>query len=219
MVDYVYAEQLKKEFKVVASFYNQKVKGKVFPCRNHAYVIRKGNQLNHEVNAILILMNPGTSSPIRKEAFVPTLNLELPSCIPYIEAKPDPTQYQVMRLMKVKDWTRVSILNLSDLCAGNSEDFKKLLQEAEDSGFHFHSIFSVEREKELQSQLSTANGPILLAWGTNGILEPLANKALKKLPSERIKGLKSTNKPFYYHINPILKEKQIELLTKMNQTI
>lgn len=219
MVEYVYAEQLKKEFTVVASFYNQKVKGKVFHCRSHAYVIRKGSQLNHEVNAILILMNPGTSTPRKKESFVPTLNLELPSCIPYIEAKPDPTQYQVMRLMKIKGWTRVSILNLSDLCAGNTEDFNKLIQEAEASGFHFHSIFSAERDKELQSQLSTAYSPILLAWGTNGILETLAAEALLKLPPDRIKGIQSSTKPFYYHINPILKEKQIKLLTKIKEII
>ncbi|WP_071394358.1 DUF1643 domain-containing protein [Bacillus tuaregi] len=219
MVDYVYAEQLKKEFKVVSSFYNQKVKGKLFQCRNHAYVIRKGNRLNHEVNATLILMNPGTSAPARKEAFVPTLIRELPICIPYIEAKPDPTQYQVMRLMKVKGWNRVSILNLSDLCAGNTEDFKKLIQAAEACGFHFHSIFTPEREKELQSQLSTANGPILLAWGTNEILETLAEQALEKLPSDRITGIQSTNKPFYYHINPILKQKQIELLTKIQEIV
>ncbi|MDN3015853.1 hypothetical protein PH210_06480 [Paenibacillus sp. BSR1-1] len=218
-MEYVYAETLKNEFKVLASFYTEQVRGEEFHCRNIAFVMQKGKQNIKRPDAFIILMNPGTSAPKGKKSTSPYLYLEAPSKLPLVEAKPDPTQYQIMRLMRLKGWNCVGILNLSDIRAGNSDDFKILLEKAELTGFHSHSIFSSTRVNELVSIINCSNGPIITAWGTNELLEPLANRALSILPSSRLKGLEHINKPFYYHINPILKVRQLEVLTKLHEMI
>jgi hypothetical protein len=124
-----------------------------------------------------------------------------------------------MRLMKLIGWKSVSIINLSDLRAGNIDDFKGLLEEAEERGFHYHTIFSPERTKELNAVMNSCSGPLLIAWGTNKLLEALASNALSVLPRQRIIGIPYTSSPFYSHINPILKERQLEILSKMKEII
>jgi hypothetical protein len=76
-VEYLYAKQLKKEFNVLAGFYNQNINGGIFRCRSNAYVIRKGTRITEKVDAVLILMNPGTSSPIFHTYFLSRVTRQL----------------------------------------------------------------------------------------------------------------------------------------------
>ena len=126
------------------------------------------------VDAIVVMMNPGSSEP--KPGFGQAKGM--------VPTKPDPTQYQVMRLMERCQWSRVRVLNLSDL---QNRSSAKFLEEINRLGDDIsHSIFSPKRTKELQAALERAPGaPIILAWGCHSGLEPLATLARDALKGEK----------------------------------
>ncbi|WP_458413038.1 hypothetical protein ACNQFZ_19905 [Schinkia sp. CFF1] len=162
------------------------------------------------------MANPGSCSP-KNQYFEPPVIQKYPANGAYVDVNVDPTQYQLMRLMKIMKWNLISIINLSDLCSGNMRDFSEKLNELEQNSYDNHSIFSEERVEELEKVLMDSNPKIILAWGQDSSIRKMACEAIKRLKEEyHIVGLPSPNsKCGYRHPNPMLKEKCIEWIEDM----
>jgi hypothetical protein len=180
-------------------------------------------------------MNPGTAYPIKKQdqSCIPIYNIEkeLPQYISsrkMVMTKPDNAQYQIMRVMKYKNWNCVSIINLSDIKDGSSNKFfSKLVKfEAHINGYDFlnndiHSIFSDNRKSELKNILKLHNKvPIIVAWGKNTKLINLATKCINQLDERKIKGVKcDENKYLYSYASPQIYDYKVKWLKEMFQII
>ncbi|MCM3671003.1 DUF1643 domain-containing protein [Mesobacillus maritimus] len=217
-MEFVKADSLKKQFEVKGSFYHLKIQGHSFECRNYAQVYRKDKENQKEYDAIFVLMNPGLCSPKKSTYLIPQIS-HGESSLNYTYAKTDNTQYQIMRFMNLKNWNKVLVINLSDIRAGNLDEFKRKLNDAKRVGFEGHSIFSEQRKDELGQVLSNSNCPIIVAWGTDSRFKNLAECALAALPQERIIGVEHNNKPFYYHASPTPLKGKVEWLQHMNEII
>lgn len=89
------------------------------------------------------------------------------------KAKPDRTQYQVMRLMNFYNWNYVRVLNLSDIRTTSSTSLIDLYTQLNDDHL---SIFSDVRNAERIHQLrGITYKPVIVAWGTSDGLRDLAN--------------------------------------------
>ena len=225
-VEYIYARELKKYFSVYGSFYDLELESKTtIHCRNVLEIYRntyptlqsyKGKQYCHKPDALFIMMNPGSSKPTQDDCHIDTLsctNLSeqiLEQCL--VPAKPDVTQYQVMRVMMFKQWQHVRVINLSDIREPKSSDFVKQVKNLNNP---IHSIFSPDRQNELQKALDLPQrAPIICAWGTNKGLSDLANLCFKSIPDRKIAGIPAGD-CFYYHPLPSLVSKQKEWLSKI----
>lgn len=211
-INYWPAEELRKEFDVIASFYQIIVGGQKYLCRNHAIIMRKGLANQKKYDGIVIMVNPGSCS-VKDSSYQPPI-IEGKACnIPYVVVDDDPTQRQLMRLMKVMNWNALSIINLSDLCSGNMSDFLEKLNQVEQHAFEDHSIFSSSRDDERQL-LQHPQTKVILAWGRNEGIQQHARNAQKKLPTEKQLYLL----PYsdidwgFRHPNPLLKSKCIQWL-------
>jgi hypothetical protein len=214
------AEELKEEFKVLASFYQMKVNRNMFNCRNHALIIRKGYETQKQPDAVIVMANPGSCSPLDSSYQPPVIQDDFRD-VPYVSVKTDPTQNQLMRLMKRKDWNVISIINLSDVCSGNMADFSEKLSVANKYSCNHHSIFSEERAAEREAILQGAHSKVILAWGKDNSICELASNALEKFTNEyQIFGLRFQNPKWgFRHPNPMLKSKCIVWLEDMVQQL
>ncbi len=214
------AAELKLEYDVFGHFYSVELPSKeVVECRSVLEISTKiWTSKDHSElsplnpDAVFIMMNPGSSRPlievnnrIRAKA-IHKLTISL------VPTKPDTTQYQVMRLMKVRQWRHVRVLNLSDVRSSKSPEFFKTFQRLErESQFDSHSIFSDARSAELLLKLpKSRKTPLVLAWGLSQKLNPLIERCLNRLhPKSKILGLLepgTTNK--YRHPLPSLHRDQ-----------
>ena len=192
---FVPANQLKQKFGVFGHFYSVELASKeVVECRSvleiasHEHTPADHTELSGlRPDAVFVMMNPGSSKPlvevnnrIRASAIH-----KLPIFL--VPTKPDTTQYQVMRVMHVRGWQHVRVLNLSDLRSPKSAEFIKIFQRLErDEVFDGHSIFSNDREAELSLKLPRSGKfPLVLAWGISDKLTPLVNRCVAKLPKKR----------------------------------
>jgi hypothetical protein len=216
-MELVSKEELVNEYEVNASFYKLKIADKVFDCRNRAIIRRKGVNEN-DYDAVFILVNPGSCNP-KSLDLIPYIN-PIDKEVPLVRAESDPTQWQIMRLMKLRAWKQVCIINLSDLCSGNLDNFKSLLDDAKRLSYTYHSIFSKERSKELNQIIHANKGPFIVGWGTKGFIKPLVSKALQSHSSvQPFVGWQHNTKPFYYHPNQRLKKGKIEWLQRLNELL
>jgi hypothetical protein len=206
-MEFLSAAQLKKEFKVEASFYQINVGNKMYQCRNHAVILRNGYTRENQPDAVFVMANPGSCSPSNKSYVAPVVQGTITN-IEYVSVKDDPTQWQLMRLMKLMDWNVLSIINISDLCTGKMDKFGEKLNELEGYNYKSHSIFSEDRNEEREKLLSDTNPKLILAWGGNSIIRELACYALTKLPEKRlVYGLPGTKKWEFRHPFPMIKDK------------
>lgn len=224
---FIPAEELKQAYDVFGHFYSVEIaSGETVECRsvleiaNKSHTPKNSEELSkRKPDAVFIMMNPGSSQPL-----VPVSNHILENqigklSISLVRTKPDTTQYQVMRVMHYRQWHHVRVLNLSDLRCSKSSDFMKLYGRLEDeSGFVSHSIFSEERKSELATKLTQCRTmPLVLAWGLSEKLDPLIERCLSKIASNRtIKGVPeegTSNK--YRHPLPSLQRQKEEWLDNM----
>lgn len=135
-----------------------------------------------------------------------------------VAAKPDTTQYQIMRVMKYQDWKHVRVLNLSDIREPKCTTFFKRVKDFENNYGRIHSIFSNEREKERNRafHLKEKDSPILVAWGCNKSLLDLANRAMTYIVPEKVIGLSYSMTNLYRHPLPSLHKSKIEWLETIN---
>jgi hypothetical protein len=174
MVAFIPANELKKKFDVFGHFYSININSEnSIDCRSVLEIINKDNNVgNHDSissmlpDAILVMMNPGSSKPLNKNTNIISYENSRNLNISLVPTKPDTTQYQIMRVMHYCKWGHVRVLNISDMRDPKSGKFiEKYKQIENDTGFQEHSIFTNAREKELQIKLKRKNLPLLFLRG------------------------------------------------------
>lgn len=215
-IEFWSVKQLQKEFDVIASFYQIELGNKIYLCRNQAFIFRKGYTKQNEPDAVIVMANPGSCCP-KDTSFQPPFLHDHFNNAPYVEVKADPTQLQLMRLMKIMNWNVISIINLSDLCTGNMADFKEKLKLIEECTYKEHSIFSDNRETERALLLNGGKSKIIIAWVKNSIIRKLACETTVHL-SKEIFGLQYKSPKWgFRHPFPLVKEKCLVWLEDMYQ--
>lgn len=211
-MEFIYADALKKKFAVYGHFYSLEINRTAFSCRSVLEITSKSEGLQTQAtpNAVVVMMNPGSCRPVEPD-YTPRLNTVSEVTSPtwekiLVPARPDNAQYQIMRLMLLKEWKHVRILNLSDLRNGNSRDFSLDFATANSlDPSSPHSITHTGRLQELKR--SCLGVPLVIAaWGTNEVLRQMAESFLSKI---RVRGI-SLNRPWYRYPSPYRKDQKIE---------
>jgi hypothetical protein len=127
-----------------------------------------------------------------------------------------------MRVAVRRGWKHIRVLNLSDLRDPKSGSF---LQKADAlsqlMGGHVHSIFCRERSAERAHALKRKSAtPILLGWGQDAGLLPLAGQCMKCLAGEETRTVPSGIHPLLNaHPSPMLQAKKLQWLETMVQEL
>lgn len=206
------AEQLKKRFKVEAKFYYSQVGENRHLMRREAKISRVGATQSN-IDAVFVMINPGSCSPD-----VPVENVEAIKA-PFVLAKPDATQYQLMNLMERKAWNVITLVNLSDICEGNMKNFITREKEFSEAKVD-HSIFQQGNKKDLE-ELLTAADHLIFAWGRSNVAKKLASQfglfqhGSPTTAYQHAKALIHLIHKYPRHPKPALKENQIIWLDDM----
>ncbi|MBF0144695.1 MAG: hypothetical protein HQL84_03230 [Magnetococcales bacterium] len=212
------ATDIKKEIAVFGQFVNLSLGSMNLALRPVLELIRKDhlperpNQIGQMIpDLLVIMMNPGSSHPMDLE-YRPADVAKPEEIDPFgerIPTRPDNTQYQIMRIMLAQGWHHARVLNLSDLRETKSPIFIQRYQELETwSGGSAHSLFSPVRTRERMIRMGQgANLPLLVGWGRNPGLLPLARQCLATLVPERIIGVELPESPgLYAHPSPMMQK-------------
>jgi hypothetical protein len=206
------AQELRHQYSVFGHFYSIRLdSGEQVDCRSVLEIVashfQSNDLLSEPVDAIFIMMNPGSSRPLDGETQIVSADRIGKLNVSLVPAKPDTTQYQVMRLMQRFGWAHVRVLNLSDIRQPKSNQFFQMAMELEEMEFSGHSIFSDTRQNELRKRLHLkAKAPVICAWGVSPMLTNLATQCTGRLlPNEKVIGLRKVDVPHgYYHPLPSL---------------
>jgi hypothetical protein len=168
-------------------------------------------------DAVVIMMNPGSSRPIEDGDTDSLLTMPLPAGFqkPLVLTQPDNTQYQIMRIMVSKHWKHVRVLNISDLRDPKSPSFiAKTKALAGLPGGAKHSLFCEARAAERGQMLRRKPGaPFILGWGQDAGLIPLAKQCLSCITGEKTITVPAGNDPaLTAHPSPMLQSKKEEWL-------
>lgn len=228
-MDFIYASELKQQFQVVGHYYNLKLKGQLFPCRRVADIY-DAKQLDVQQlercqpQAVVIMMNPGSSSPVDQQAPIQTISAAKLFAADYpihwSVIKPDNTQYQMMRLMRQQGWQHLRIINLSDLREGNSRTFAKHFLEAQHlNKQNPHSYLHPKRQPELLS-LCEQSRAVIAAWGSNAVQKHQAQACIKLCAQRQIQltGL-ALETPWYRFASPYRKDQKMSWLAGINEQL
>lgn len=243
MPSFTYAAELKKTFRCYGHFYRLHVEG-IEPqlCRS----VLEITSLPREAvgaksdpddlfnapgasaslpDAVVIMMNPGSSRPIEEGDTDSLLSMPLPAGFqkPLVLTQPDNTQYQIMRIMVSRHWKHVRVLNISDLRDPKSPSFIARTQKlaalpgpkaSGGAGGEAHSLFSKVRKNEREQMLRCKPGaPFILGWGQDAGLIPLAKQCLSRIEGEKIVTVPAGNDPaLTAHPSPMLQSKKEEWL-------
>lgn len=232
-MDFLYAAELKKRFTCYGHFYELiLMNGERARCRSVLEIVdttipqeKPADISEREPDVVVIMMNPGSSHPkdiyhIDEEIEYPRREKALRKEL--VLTQPDNTQYQVMRVAVHKGWNHIRVLNLSDLRDPKSGSFlQKIDALAGIMGGHVHSMFCDERTDErIHSLRRGVSTPILLGWGQDPGLIPLAETCLKQLDGEAICTVPSDVHPMLNaHPSPMLQSKKLEWLESMVQAL
>lgn len=212
-------KDLDESFRALGRYYRFELKDKRYRCRS-VMELRYEETSGEAADAVFVLMNPGR----RSRPLVPWSLLRLEDA-EIVEAKPDKTQYQLMRLMVAFGWSFVRVINLSDLRTANSKVLRHFLKKRFVGGSgeaHNHSIFSKERRRELGRAFKrTSTAPIVAAWGVDNGLECCARVALKTLARHQVIGLAKHGCEWaYLHPQPLgQRDRQIKWCQDMINVI
>jgi len=219
-MDFIKADQLKNIFNVSAHFYNLRISGSLFQCRS-VLEIRRTGEADLLPDMIVVMMNPGSSTPLDKSHNIKTFSkaeYNKEKTREMIPTKPDPAQYQIMRLMQTNSWSFVRILNLSDLRNGNSGAFQlEYLSASKLDDSNPHCITHKDRSKELLDNMKSKNSKVIVAWGSIAELKDSAF-ALLKLNKDFV-GLETGKKPNYLYASPSMKTYKVRWLTEIQKEI
>lgn len=200
------SKEVRDKYQVFGYFYSLKLDdAKEYKCRSVVEIVPAniaGDKLTDKLpDAVMIMMNPGSSSPAEEVEEREYNNDTIGNLKPVLcKAKSDPTQERIMALMAYMSWDHVRVINLSDLREGNSKVFRDMIGSIKSD---LHSIFSPSRRKELQKRLKRKPGaPIICAWGVNSKLDPLSEMAREALEGCEVVGWRCEKGGFrFYHAN------------------
>ena len=233
-IEFAYAAELKKRFFCYGHFYElELVSGSRLPCRSVLEIVDVSVPREDpsaiwgmEPDAVAVMMNPGSSHP--KDSGYRPASLTYPRPAgragekELVLTQPDNTQYQIMRVAVSKGWRHVRVLNLSDLRDPKSAGFLRRAGElARLPDGRFHSVFCREREPELRHALRRRRStPILLGWGRDAGLLPLAERCLKTLAAEPTVCVPAVEHPsLNAHPSPMLQRKKLEWLERISEAL
>lgn len=238
MSNFIYAAELKKTFRCYGHFYRLNIEGlEPLLCRS----VLEITSLPREAvgagtdpddlfaapgaarslpDAVVIMMNPGSSRPIEEGDTDSLLTMPLPAGFkkPLVLTQPDNTQYQIMRIAVSKGWKHVRILNISDIRDPKSPSFiarTKGLDAMEGGGAH--SLFSKVRKNERKQMLRRKPGaPFILGWGQDAGLIPLAEQCLHCIEGEPLATVPSGSNPILTaHPSPMMQDKKEEWIANI----
>lgn len=197
------AADLKMQFGVYGYFYQRIIDGTEYACRSvldlidHNITPLDPNEiLGMSPDVVTIMMNPGSSQPLGD--YQPRLN-----DADMVPARPDITQYQVMKVMAYQGWRHCRIFNLSDFREPKSQLF---MGQVESCGDDSHSIFCASRSREL-TKLFPPDIPVILGWGRDERLLPLAKLCKKRIKERKVAGVTVDGESFLYaHPSPMLQK-------------
>lgn len=228
-MEFVYAKELKKRFTCYGHFYELALMtGERAKCRSvleivdHSVAQETPTAVSERTpDAVVIMMNPGSSHP--KDIYHVDREIAYPQSADSMRkelvlTQPDNTQYQVMRIGVVRGWRHIRVLNLSDLRDPKSGSFLQKVAALSDSmGGHTHSLFCRERTEECAHALRRkGNSPIMLGWGQDPGLIPLARQCLKRIEGEPRCTVASDVDPLLNaHPSPMLQSKKLQWLEGM----
>lgn len=234
MVEFVYADTLKRHYSVFGEFYRLDIGQQRLLCRRRVELVHTGQGAAEPLaldiakgstpDAVAILMNPGGVRPSEDlDGFLNSLPLthcysrqDLTQSDTLHRLKPDNTQYQLMRLMQAMGWNHLRLVNLSDLCDANSQSFARRLADLlEQHPSLPHSIIDTARIADWQALVGDAmlaGSFAIAAWGAPSVLEPQARECIQRLPS--IIGVEQAF-PWYRFASPYRKDHKLEWLNTM----
>ena len=206
------ARQLRERFTAVGHFYELPSGRRcrsVLELFSHGQATKRTDAQRGLPDAVVVMMNPGASRPLREGDWVGDLPSPYPKRL--VAARPDTTQYQIMRTMVHMGWEHVRVVNLSDLHESKSSAFVRDYPELKGAA---HSIFMAERRAELACELQRrSEAPLILAWGVHTRLAPLVDMALEPLQAAgRCCGVQRHDGA-YLHPLPRTQARQLEWVT------
>ena len=231
MAEFIPAEVLREEFAVLGHFYSVDLQsGDCIECRSVVEIVSPNaapSNLNSPLDslpdAIFIMMNPGSSTPLGDvDQRVPAEEIGQVAEL-LVPTRPDGTQYQVMRVMHHMGWRQVRVLNLSDLRNSKSGSFVRQFKSLEQrTGYIAHCLFTDTRREELKRKLPAGlAGPVVLGWGVNSELDPLIQRCMDKVG--RMKGITGIRQPGtrdkYRHPLPALQRQKREWVAQILQIL
>ena len=229
-MEFVYAAELKKRFACYGHFYELLLMdGGRAACRSVLEIVdgsvpqeRPAEISQMLPDAVVVMMNPGSSHPKDIYHIDEEIEFPMPGSPPLKElvlAQPDNTQYQIMRIALSRGWNHIRVLNLSDLRDPKSGSFIQRVEAlSQVIGGHTHSIFCPERAEECAFSIRRKNPatPILLGWGQDPGLLPLAAQCMQRLEGEPVCTVPSDVHPLLNaHPSPMLQSKKLQWLEKM----
>lgn len=221
------AEELKQQYSVFGHFYSIRLApGEQIDCRSVLEIasghIQSNDLLSDPVDAVFIMMNPGSSRPLGGEVQVVSADHIGKLNVSLVPAKPDTTQYQLMRLMHRFGWQHVRVLNLSDIRQPKSSQFFQMAQDLEGKGFDGHSIFSGSRQGELKKRLHLKiKAFVICAWGVSPMLTNLATQCISRLSrNTAVIGLRKLDVALgFYHPLPTMQAAKENWVSEMADQI
>lgn len=156
-----------------------------------------GSEEYKSYDLLVVMMNPGSSSPKCdghwKEKPINRVD-------DLVEAIPDNTQFQIMKVMDKTGYNNAIILNLSDICETDSYIFAKRVSGCDYSECGVdHSIFSDTRSEELSMLLNNFTGDTaILASGVKYKLRFLTQQMLGKIKIPNLISKLHANGLFYH---------------------
>ena len=216
-MNFIYAGELKTRFNVFGHFYDLRLGGKVLKCRSTLDIVAAdiSDCSTMLPDAVVIMMNPGSSRPLDREHIPKSYTVDEIFAGRWkkesVPTRPDNAQYQIMRVMILRGWKYVKVLNLSDLRNGNSGKFGEDFANASLlDGTHPHCITHKKRRRELFDALRTKlDGPIIAAWGSIQVLRGSADAMLGCIP--QIIGVRPDSAlPWFSYASPYMKRQKVE---------
>lgn len=225
------APQLKEKFYVFGDYYDFVVGNRTYPCRVTLELIEKQrwdnapDVYNLSPDLLVVMLNPGSSRPL-DSSYSPDVITNISDLCHrsnWVEAMPDTTQYQIMRLMQACGFKHARILNLSDLRTPKSAVLLEEVVNLSRTGAQWHSIFSELRQGELEYRLPESQTvPVVLGWGRFAAMRPWALECLKLLDGRKCYGIsvgESQDELIYAHPSPMLQSRKEEWLMTVIQQV
>jgi len=221
-MEFIYADELKNQFSVFGHFYDLEIGNRVFNCRSVLEIVSKtiGDLNSSKPCAVVVMMNPGSSKPLNPDYTPQKFSLDEIKSNSWkkdiIPTKPDNAQYQIMRMMLLKGWKHVRVLNLSDLRNGNSSKFSIEYKNAEIlDPSNPHSLTHQDRNTELRNYC--LKSPIVIAaWGSTEVLRESAQLFLHNI--DNVQGL-PLESPWYRYPSPYKKDQKLDWLECMYEDL
>lgn len=221
------AREFKNDYEVRAHFY--RLKGCNSVLRNILEIKKINLGEDVQPQAIVIMMNPGSAISLEDDSSIEIFRNEIgtvewaESCLKrLVRTKPDLAQYQIMRLMRMQNWSFVRVLNLCDLKEAKSSLVESLLKEQTETS-KFFSITCDKRRNEF-AHFITGDLPIIAGWGRLPILSPSADECVNFLNKNNKKtvGVKYENEDdphLFKYPSPMRKSLKIAWLDQISKLI